>query len=130
MVTAKNRFQIHRYSAKTRNIPFELTFDEWYNWWLSHGIDKEYPQKRGPNMPCMCRYGDTGPYNLSNIYFDTSSNNVKYANTGRINYACRKTVKTPYGTFDSGIIAAEKLNISRKKLWTLMKKNPQDYFYV
>ena len=73
---ARRRYYSQRARAKTRNIEFDITFEDWYEWWLSKGVDKDIPP--GPltrDTLCMCRYNDCGPYALSNIYCDTMSNN-------------------------------------------------------
>jgi hypothetical protein len=77
---AFKKFNSHKYNAKRRGVEFNLTFDEWNNWWLSHGVNKQIVTRRGigdGNKLCMCRYNDTGPYALNNIYCDTNYNNVK-----------------------------------------------------
>jgi hypothetical protein len=72
---ARRKFSRHKSLAKFRNIQFNFTFEEWYNWWLSNGIDKNKNIKwTGSNRPCMCRKNDIGPYDVSNVYF---SNNVQ-----------------------------------------------------
>lgn len=128
MITARNRYTIHKNSAKSRGIDFNLTYEEWYNWWLSNGVDKNFPTDNGPNRPCMCRYGDTGPYSLDNIYFDTLSNNIIYANTGKRRWS--KKISTPKGVFDSTVDAAKSLNVSRKYIYRRIKENNPEYFYV
>ena len=128
MKAARIRFNSHKQTAKQRCIDFNFTFDEWYSWWQSHGVDKNYPTLAlGGNQPCMCRYGDTGPYDLSNVYIDTNSNNVRVASIGHTR--SRKTVVTPHGTFVSTVEAAEQLNISRKKLWSYMQKYSAEYYF-
>jgi len=75
---AKWKYNKHKAQAKFRNIDFNIIFDDWYNWWLSNGVDKnvntEWP---GGDRPCMCRYGDQGPYELDNIYYATNSQNAR-----------------------------------------------------
>ena len=88
---AKKKFARHKAQSKFRNIAFEFTFEDWYNWWLSHGIDKNIDQKwSGPDRPCMCRLNDTGSYSMTNVYFATTVENVKdsFVN-GSHNYAAK-----------------------------------------
>jgi hypothetical protein len=76
LTKAKQRYSAQRCRAKQRNISFNLTFDEWYNWWLSNGVDKDI--SNGPYSSttlCMCRFNDTGSYELTNIYCETASKN-------------------------------------------------------
>ena len=79
-IISKARYRDQRRSAKERGIPFNLTYEEWYNWYLSQGVDKNIRQGKDGNCWCMCRYNDSGPYELGNIYLDTNSNNVRYQN--------------------------------------------------
>jgi hypothetical protein len=68
--------------AKERGIPFELTFEQWRDWWLATGHYHERGRKRG--QYAMARVGDTGPYALGNIYCTTSTENVSASNEARI----------------------------------------------
>ena len=60
-----------RNTSKQRGVEFNLTFEQWRDWW---GDDFD---NRGRKMLqlCMCRYGDTGPYELGNIYKATNAEN-------------------------------------------------------
>jgi hypothetical protein len=75
---AKWKFARHRAQSKFRGIGFYFSFEDWYAWWLSHGVDKNVNTNwTGPGRPCMCRTGDTGPYELNNVYFGTNSDNAR-----------------------------------------------------
>jgi len=67
--------------AKRRGVDWQLTFQEWYDWWQATGHYEE--RGRGREQYCMCRYGDTGPYSLSNIFCQTSAQNVSDAKAGK-----------------------------------------------
>jgi len=87
LTKAKQRYSSQRSRAKDRNIPFNLTFQEWYQWWLSNGVDKDI--SNGPYSSttlCMCRFNDVGPYELTNIYCDTVSNNATRPGTANPMY--------------------------------------------
>lgn len=75
---AKLRFARHRAQAKFRNIEFLFTFDQWYQWWLANGIDKnqpsDYPTEH--DRMCMCRRGDQGAYEPTNVYLASAVRNV------------------------------------------------------
>lgn len=58
-----------------RNIEFLLTFEEWYNWWLSNGVDMDSPRPFNGDTLCMCRKNDLGSYSLDNIYCATQRQN-------------------------------------------------------
>ncbi len=77
-IISKARFRDQRKAAAKRGIAFNLTYEQWYNWYLSQGVDKNIRQGKDGNCWCMCRFNDSGPYELGNIYLDTNSNNVKY----------------------------------------------------
>ena len=78
LALAKWKFAKHRAQSKYRGIEFNFSFKEWYDWWLSNGIDKNIDIKWvGPERPCMCRKGDDGPYEINNVYFATNSENTK-----------------------------------------------------
>lgn len=77
---ARVAYKNKKKDAKERFIDFQLTFLEYYEWFLSKGIDKNIPQKNDKNAWCLCRKNDTGPYALDNIYLDTMGNNSTYRN--------------------------------------------------
>jgi hypothetical protein len=84
LAIAKQKYNSHKHSSKYREIEFNITFDEWYNWWLSNGVDKNQIQPiKTASTLCMCRFNDIGSYQLDNIYADTISNNSITANQGR-----------------------------------------------
>jgi hypothetical protein len=130
---AKMRFASQRANAKNRNIAFNLSFDEWYNWWLNQGIDKRLPTIKNAQTPCMCRYNDSGAYELGNIYYDTTSNNIKnsfklrQANSSYRNGRAR-TVTTPNGSFPSIKEAANAYSISGSTMMRWLKENSKEFY--
>ncbi len=66
-----NAYIDQRQAAKRRGVEFNLTFEEWLEWW---GDDIKL---RGVKRNClqMCRYDDVGPYELGNIYKATQDEN-------------------------------------------------------
>lgn len=60
-----------RNTAKRRGVRFNLTFEQWRDWW---GADFVLRGRKRTEL-CMCRYGDTGPYELGNIYKATNAEN-------------------------------------------------------
>jgi hypothetical protein len=89
---ARKKWARHKAQSKYRNIPFDFTFDDWYHWWLSHGVDKNvHTVWDRKDRACMCRKGDQGGYELSNVYFGTNSDNAKHLhNNGKIDPYHRK----------------------------------------
>lgn len=78
LALARKKFSRHRAQARFRGIDFLFDFDTWYAWWLSHGVDKNTDTVwDSKGRLCMCRYGDTGPYEPSNVYCDTHANNSR-----------------------------------------------------
>jgi hypothetical protein len=75
---ARWKYQKHRALAKFRKIDFNFTYDEWFAWWMSHGVDKRLDIKwPGKDRPCMARKGDVGPYDINNVYFARNSDNAR-----------------------------------------------------
>jgi len=75
--TSKDRkkYKNQMRDAITRNIDFKLTFDEWWAWWQATGHYHERGTHHGQYV--MSRYGDTGPYELNNIFCQTAVMNSK-----------------------------------------------------
>ncbi len=63
-----------RSNAQERGIIWCLTQQEWITWW---GEDFAQRGRSTPESLQMCRYGDTGPYALDNIYKATLSENMR-----------------------------------------------------
>jgi len=130
---AQNSYQGQRYQARRRGIPFLLTFDEWYNWWLQQGVDKNQPSPpKSSSTLCMCRIADVGPYALNNIYCADVSTNVKHQRQNMIIHAGPKGKKimTPDGIFSSRKDAAKFYGIEGSSLGDRMKRYPKQYYYL
>lgn len=72
LALARLKYARHRAQARFRQVGFEFTFDEWYQWWLDAGVDKNDPAQTfslqdGDRM-CMCRLDSTRPYAVDNVY--------------------------------------------------------------
>ena len=75
--TPMARYHAQKNRAKVRGVEFLLSFDEWWSIW-----EDSFDQRgRLPDQLAMCRYGDTGPYEVGNVYLDTNSNNASMAAT-------------------------------------------------
>ena len=87
---AKHLYKSTVRRAGERNIEYKISFEEWYNWWLSNGVDKNVSTGwvRG-NTKCMSRFGDKGPYSLDNIFVSTISQNSADAFPSRKRHAGR-----------------------------------------
>ncbi|QQG32169.1 hypothetical protein CkP1_0146 [Citrobacter phage CkP1] len=71
------KYNSQRHAAIRRGISWELTFEQWIEWWKSTGKYNERGRKG--HEYCMCRKGDVGPYSLSNIYCATNNQNTRDA---------------------------------------------------
>jgi hypothetical protein len=71
----KNKYRWHRNNAKRRNIPFNLTLEEWCNLWEQSG--KWEQRGRGSKAYVMTRIGDEGPYTKDNVVIKTQVENAK-----------------------------------------------------
>ena len=129
---AKYRFREHRKGAVRRNIPFNLTFEQWDNWWLTNGVDRNIPRPNNGDTLCMCRFEDKGPYSLDNIYCASKRQNTKdhHTNNPNVSAAHRKSIKTPNGIFQSKIEAADKLGVHTTTISTWLKTKSNDYYYL
>lgn len=75
---ARWKYNKHKALAKFRNIGFHFTFEDWYQWWLNNGVDKNVNTKWNTNdRLCMCRYNDAGDYIQNNVYLATNSQNSR-----------------------------------------------------
>lgn len=66
-------FGVHKGGAKARGIPFELTFDEWWELWEPYWDQRG----RGQDDYVMGRFGDVGPYAIGNVSIITGRENRK-----------------------------------------------------
>jgi len=71
----QHAYRSQGYSAKERNIEFNLTWQEWITWW----IDTGHVAERGAHKDeyVMSRFNDTGPYELGNIKCITQGENKR-----------------------------------------------------
>ena len=94
----RKNYRAQKYHAQRRGIQFNITYQDWLSWW---GADIN---RRGNNSNdlCMARYGDTGPYELDNVYKTTIAQNLKDKKQ-KYNgeHPMAKKVMTEFGIFDS-----------------------------
>jgi hypothetical protein len=81
---AKRAYRSQARKAKQRGIEFELTLDEWLDWWEQQ-LGKDWFEKRGcrKGQYVMARPGDEGPYALGNIECVLAEENHKSYNYAR-----------------------------------------------
>ena len=78
LTIAKKKYiqALHRQTKRMGRV-FELTFEEWYNWWLKQGVDKNI--ESGPvskSFLCMVLLDETKPVTLDNIQAATHGSNT------------------------------------------------------
>ena len=86
-------FQMHRYNAGRRSIPFLFTIAEWWAWWQ---IDDRWARRGvGRDKLVMARKGDIGPYSTENVYAATHQQNVKDTDPAKVAANLAKAVVAP-----------------------------------
>ena len=75
-------YRMQKSNAKTRKIPFLLTFEEWLTIWNNSG--KLAQRGRGADKFCMCRVKDFGAYEIGNVFIGTGRENVRDGNLGKL----------------------------------------------
>jgi hypothetical protein len=60
--------------SEDRNIPWDITFPEWWRIWKESG--KYHLRGRGHGY-CMSRHGDSGPYRVDNVKICLATDNIK-----------------------------------------------------
>lgn len=75
--TPKGRFVTQKANAQRRDIPWELTFEQWWQLWKESGKWEQ----RGRTYGCyvMARLNDEGPYALGNVRIILHQKNSKEA---------------------------------------------------
>jgi len=75
-------YRMQKSNARTRKIPFLLTFEEWLTIWNDSG--KLAQRGRGADKFCMCRVKDSGAYEIGNVFIGTGRENVRDGNLGKL----------------------------------------------
>lgn len=68
-----NAFTQQKSGAKRRGIPWNLKFWDWWTVWKESGHWEE--RGRSADKYVMCRFGDTGGYEVGNVYIATLRHN-------------------------------------------------------
>lgn len=78
-------YLMHRARAHRSDIPFRLTFLEWWSYW------EPYYKQRGTRLGCkvMCRKNDSGGYEIGNVRIDTVTSN---AHERLLSVKCKKVL--------------------------------------
>lgn len=133
---AYRRYQQQRYRVTCQNESFDISFDDWYAWWLSQGINKDYaidsdqPRPAGPNRGCMARLDALGPWQLHNICLvDRPGVIHNPPPTGARNGRSRP-ILTPDGEFESISAAGRHYGITTQSMQNRMDLHPDLYQLV
>lgn len=139
-----NQYRVQKSNAQQRGIEWQFTYDEWINWW---GDDIVCRGKRTGQL-VMARLGDIGPYSPDNCVKKTCNENVKEGlkqrnnqdPAGRLSQShiekirsapkAYKPIMTPYGSFKSITEASRHPQLNLKRIYTGLKKFPENYFYI
>lgn len=79
-VARYKKFRQHRNHARTRGIPWEITYMQWSLIWARSG--HWYDRGKGLGKYCMARFGDKGPYASWNVKIILHSENVSEGQLG------------------------------------------------
>ena len=102
-------YRMQKSNARTRKIPFLLTYEQWLTIWNESG--KLAQRGRGANKFCMCRVNDTGAYEVGNVFIGTGRENVREGNLGKVmSQEVRQKIS--------------KANIGKPHEWSKGDKNP------
>ena len=140
----KIKYNNSKQDAKRRGIEWLFTFESWVEWWLT---DNRYANRgRGGTKFVMARHGDEGPYAPWNVRCATWVDNCAEIRSWRKSegaaamHARRKArgilptlavrgiahprsqpIRTPYGDFESGKLAAEHIGVSDTTIYERIK---------
>lgn len=63
--TPKGKYRRQRSSAERRNIPWDISFEDWWQLWETSGMWEQ--RGVGRDKYCMSRIDDQGAYALGNV---------------------------------------------------------------
>lgn len=121
----KQSFQVQRWHAiNTRGIEWKLTYEEWLDIWG----DKITQRGRGRGKYNMCRYGDTGAYEVGNVYIDKHEVN---ANHGKADAKhLMKPCRAENVLYESVASAARAVGVDGRTILNRIQQNVKGYEYV
>jgi hypothetical protein len=71
---ARSKFFDQRCTSRYRGIPWDLTFEQWWEIWRKSG--KWYERGRGKGMFQMARFNDSGAYAVGNVRITSVEENL------------------------------------------------------
>ncbi len=136
----KHKYNCQKSSAALRNIPFQLTFDEWLAIWTASGHLHE--RGRNKNQFNMSRFNDIGPYAVGNVFIQRHEDNLTQAHTGskrpprdsdwakNQELAHGRKVSVDYVTYDSIIGASRSTGLARDTISRRIHSQIPGYCYL
>lgn len=108
---AEKKYRSHKLGAGYRGISFQMTFEEWWNWWQVDGRWENRGNKKGQFV--MARRGDQGPYRLDNVYCATTSQNTLEMIALQGAGPTPRQIWTPDGVFKDALAVAAHFQVHR-----------------
>lgn len=78
---AETRYDQQRWRAHTRKIQFNLSFTEWWDIWQKSGHWED--RGRRVDQYVMSRVGDSGAYEVGNVFIQTQKENASNGQLGK-----------------------------------------------
>lgn len=87
LAQARSRWAYNKRRQEGLGRQFLISFEDWYAWWLSHGVDKNLPVKpMSRETLVLVRVDETKPYTIDNIQAAThgeSTTHIKSNTKGK-----------------------------------------------
>jgi hypothetical protein len=132
---AHSRYYNHKSRCRGRGQVWNLTFEQWRDWWLAQGYDKTYPftstqpRAAGPCRGAMARIDPAQPWQLNNIAVrDNPDHNKNPPGLAQANPRSRRCC-TPAGVFVSLSAAGRHYGITTGSMWNRLQDHPDQYYY-
>ena len=90
----RKRFNQQRSIANKRQVPFQISLEDWTNIWMTSG---HWPL-RGNRKGCyvMSRYKDLGPYAVGNVFIQRHEDNLREMQSNRTYGPTPKPLTCPH----------------------------------
>jgi len=84
----KQKFYASVAGARTRKVPFRLTYEQWL-WLWERALGPDWVRMKGSHRGqyCMARFGDRGPYEIGNVVIKLATEKVCAAKSKRDNFS-------------------------------------------